>query len=67
MVYVELGWLYYDLNDKQKAIEYFTMAYNLSKSIGAEGLAQEVRKNLIELGVNPESFKPEKAKQKEKT
>jgi len=33
--YAYLGRLYKDLNNKQKVVEYITMAYNLSKSIGA--------------------------------
>jgi pentatricopeptide repeat protein len=38
--YAYLAWLYKDKGDKEKAKEYFTSAYNLFKSIGAEGDAK---------------------------
>jgi tetratricopeptide (TPR) repeat protein len=40
--YEYLGQLYRDLEDKKIAREYYTRAYNLFKSIGAEGDAQSV-------------------------
>ena len=40
--YEYLGRLYRDKGDKKTAKEYFTLAYNLYKSIGAEGDAQSV-------------------------
>ncbi|MFZ8862714.1 MAG: tetratricopeptide repeat protein [Thermocrinis sp.] len=40
--YYVLGWLYEDKGDKKTAKDYLTRAYNLFKSIGAEGKAEEV-------------------------
>jgi tetratricopeptide (TPR) repeat protein len=40
--YLYFGWLYRDKGDKKTAREYYTRAYNLFKSIGAEGYAQIV-------------------------
>jgi len=42
MGYEYFGWLYRDKGDKKTAREYYTRAYNLFKSIGAEGKAQDV-------------------------
>ena len=42
--YESLGWLYRDKGDKKTAKAYLTRAYNLYKSIGAEGKAKEVLK-----------------------
>jgi len=42
MGYWYFGLLYRDKGDKKSAREYFTRAYNLFKSIGAEGDAQGV-------------------------
>jgi tetratricopeptide (TPR) repeat protein len=47
--YQYLGWLYRDKGDKKTAKDYFTRAYNLFKSIGAEGKAEEVLSNIREL------------------
>jgi tetratricopeptide (TPR) repeat protein len=43
------GWLLQDKGDKKSAREYYTRAYNLFKSIGAEGYAQSVLNDLKEL------------------
>jgi tetratricopeptide (TPR) repeat protein len=40
--YLYFGWLYRDKGDKKTAKEYHARAYNLFKSIGAEGYAQIV-------------------------
>jgi tetratricopeptide (TPR) repeat protein len=40
--YYVLGWLYEDKGDKRTAKDYLARAYNLFKSIGAEGKAEEV-------------------------
>ena len=42
MGYWYFGWLYEDKRDKKTAREYYTRAYNLFKSIEAEGYAQSV-------------------------
>jgi len=47
--YYVLGWLYRDKGDKKTAKDYLTRAYNLFKSIGAEGNAEEVLSNIREL------------------
>jgi len=47
--YYYLGWLYIDKGDKKTAKDYFTRAYNLFKSIGAEGNAEEVLSAIREL------------------
>jgi tetratricopeptide (TPR) repeat protein len=47
--YQYLGWLYRDKGDKRTAKDYFTRAYNLFKSIGAEGDAEEVLSDIREL------------------
>jgi tetratricopeptide (TPR) repeat protein len=47
--YVYLAWLYRDKGDKKTAREHFTRAYNLFKSIGAEGYAQGVLNDIKEL------------------
>jgi tetratricopeptide (TPR) repeat protein len=47
--YEYLGWLYRDKGDKKTAKEYYTRAYNLYKSIGAEGYAQSVLNDMKEL------------------
>jgi tetratricopeptide (TPR) repeat protein len=47
--YASLGFLYKDKGDKKTAREYFTRAYNLYKSIGAEGYAQSVLEEIKEL------------------
>jgi len=47
--YRYLGWLYKDKGDKKTAKDYFTRAYNLFKSIGAEGDAEEVLSEIQEL------------------
>jgi tetratricopeptide (TPR) repeat protein len=47
--YWYLGWLYEDKGDKKTAREYLTRAYNLFKSIGAEGYAQNVLDDMKEL------------------
>ena len=47
--YRYLGWLYRDKGDKKTAKDYLTRAYNLFKSIGAEGNAEEVLSNIREL------------------
>jgi tetratricopeptide (TPR) repeat protein len=39
--YQYLGWLYTDKGDKKTAKDYLTRAYNLFKSIGAEGMLRE--------------------------
>ncbi|WP_299228511.1 tetratricopeptide repeat protein [Sulfurihydrogenibium sp.] len=49
MGYGLFGWLYIDKGDKKTAKEYFTRAYNLFKSIGAEGYAQSVLNEMKEL------------------
>jgi Tfp pilus assembly protein PilF len=47
--YGYLGLLYIDKGDKKTAKDYLTRAYNLFKSIGAEGKAKEVLSNIQEL------------------
>jgi len=47
--YVYLAWLYRDKGDKKSAREYYTRAYNIFKSIGAEGDAQGVLNEMKEL------------------
>jgi tetratricopeptide (TPR) repeat protein len=47
--YRNLGWLYRDKGDKKTAREYLTRAYNLYKSIGAEGDAQDVLEDIKKL------------------
>jgi tetratricopeptide (TPR) repeat protein len=47
--YRNLGWLYRDKGDKKTAKDYLTRAYNLFKSIGAEGDAEEVLSVIQEL------------------
>ncbi len=47
--YKYLGWLYKDKGDKKTAKDYLTRAYNLYKSIGAEGDAKEVLSDIQEL------------------
>ncbi len=49
VAYYYLGWLYIDKGDKKTAKDYFTRAYNLFKSIGAEGNAEEVLSAIREL------------------
>ncbi len=44
-----LGWLYTDKGDKKTAKYYLTRAYNLYKSIGAEGDAKEVLSEIQKL------------------
>jgi tetratricopeptide (TPR) repeat protein len=47
--YRYLGWLYEDKGDKKTAKDYLTRAYNLFKSIGAEGEAKDVLSDIREL------------------
>ena len=47
--YYFLGWLYIDKGNKKTAKDYLTRAYNLFKSIGAEGKAEEVLSDIREL------------------
>ncbi len=47
--YYFLGWLYKDKGDKKTAKDYLTRAYNLFKSIGAEGDAKEVLSEIQKL------------------
>ena len=47
--YKYFGWLYRDRGDKKTAREYFNLAYNLFKSIGAEGDAQYVLNDIKKL------------------
>jgi len=47
--YQYLGWLYRDRGDKKTAKDYLTRAYNLFKSIGAEGDAEGVLSDIREL------------------
>jgi tetratricopeptide (TPR) repeat protein len=47
--YKYLGWLYRDKGDKRTAKFYLTRAYNLFKSIGAEGDAKDVLSDIREL------------------
>ncbi len=47
--YVYLGWLYIDKGDEKTAKDYFTRAYDLFKSIGAEGKAKDVLSAIREL------------------
>jgi tetratricopeptide (TPR) repeat protein len=49
VAYYYLGWLYIDKGDKKTAKDYVTRAYNLFKSIGAEGNAEEVLSAIREL------------------
>jgi tetratricopeptide (TPR) repeat protein len=54
--YMYLGGLYRDKGDKKTAREYFTRAYNLYKSIGAEGYAQDVLEGIKELDKSNEKI-----------
>jgi tetratricopeptide (TPR) repeat protein len=54
--YVYLGKLYRDKGNKIEAKEYFTRAYNLYKSIGAEGYAQNVLEGIKELDKSNEKL-----------
>jgi tetratricopeptide (TPR) repeat protein len=47
--YYVLGWLYRDKGDKKTAKDYLTRAYNLFKSIGAEGNAEGVLSEIQKL------------------
>jgi tetratricopeptide (TPR) repeat protein len=47
--YKYLGWLYEDKGDKKTAKDYLTRAYNLYKSIGAEGDAEKVLSDIRKL------------------
>ncbi len=47
--YKYLGWLYRDKGDKKTAKDYLTRAYNLYKSIGAEGDAEKVLSDIREI------------------
>jgi tetratricopeptide (TPR) repeat protein len=47
--YESIGWLYIDKGDKKTAKDYLTRAYNLYKSIGAEGKAKDVLSDIREL------------------
>jgi tetratricopeptide (TPR) repeat protein len=47
--YKYFGWLYRDKGDKKTARDYLARAYNLYKSIGAEGKAQSVLDEMKEL------------------
>jgi tetratricopeptide (TPR) repeat protein len=47
--YWYFGWLYRDKGDKKTAREYYTRAYNLFKSIGAEGNVQDVLNDIKKL------------------
>jgi tetratricopeptide (TPR) repeat protein len=47
--YKYLGWLYEDKGDKKTAKDYLTRAYNLYKSIGAEGDAKKVLSDIRKL------------------
>jgi tetratricopeptide (TPR) repeat protein len=47
--YKYLGWLYTDKGDKKTAKDYLTRAYDLFKSIGAEGDAKEALSDIQEL------------------
>jgi hypothetical protein len=47
--YKYLGWLYRDKGDKKTAKDYLTRAYDLYKSIGAEGDAEKVLSDIQEL------------------
>jgi len=47
--YYFLGWLYIDKGNKKIAKDYLTRAYNLYKSIGAEGKAEYVLSDIREL------------------
>jgi tetratricopeptide (TPR) repeat protein len=47
--YKYLGWLYENKGDKRTAKDYLTRAYNLFKSIGAEGYAKEVLSEIQKL------------------
>ncbi|AHE95403.1 hypothetical protein THERU_00635 [Thermocrinis ruber] len=49
VAYHYLGWLYKDKGNKKTAKDYLTRAYNLYKSIGAEGKAKEVLSDIQEL------------------
>jgi len=49
VAYHYLGWLYRDKGDKKTAKDYLTRAYDLYKSIGAEGDAKEVLSDIQEL------------------
>jgi tetratricopeptide (TPR) repeat protein len=49
VAYHYLGWLYRDKGDKKTAKDYLTRAYNLYKSIGAEGDALDALVSLQEL------------------
>jgi tetratricopeptide (TPR) repeat protein len=47
--YYVLGWLYKDKGNKKTAKDYLTRAYNLYKSIGAEGKAKDVLSDIRKL------------------
>jgi len=47
--YKYFGWLYTDKGDKKTARDYYTRAYNLYKSIGAEGDAQYILNDMKKL------------------
>jgi len=47
--YRNLGWLYRDKGDKKTAKDYLTRAYNLYKSIGAEGKAKDILSDIRKL------------------
>ena len=49
VAYHYLGWLYRDKGNKKTAKDYLTRAYNLYKSIGAEGDAKKVLSEIREL------------------
>jgi hypothetical protein len=49
VAYYYLGWLYIDKGDKKTAKDYLTRAYNLFKSIGAEGNAIGVLSDIQKL------------------
>ncbi len=49
VAYQYLGWLYKDKGNKKTAKDYLTRAYNLYKSIGAEGKAKDVLSDIREL------------------
>ncbi|MFZ8787526.1 tetratricopeptide repeat protein [Thermocrinis sp.] len=49
VAYHYLGWLYTDKGDKKTAKDYLTRAYNLFKSIGAEGDAKDVLSDIRKL------------------
>ena len=56
MGYVSFGSLYKDKGDKKTAKEYFTRAYNLFKSIGAEVYAQYVLEEIKKIDKSNEKL-----------